>query len=151
MESRGRSSRVFPALRPLHSRRREASGAALGALRLWKPIGIVLVALLGSWMSEQYGVGAILVPLAVAQGLAVAAALLIHETPRRHESKESAQRRSTAISKRGHATLQTATSGWLPRDAGLWAFVVGDDPLPRRECSRRRLSGLVPQTRFACS
>ena len=42
-------------------------GAALGALRFWKPIGIVLVALLGSWMSEQYGVGAILLPLAVVQ------------------------------------------------------------------------------------
>src|SRR5438270_805954 len=39
-------------------------GAALGALRFWKPIGIVLVALLGSGMSEQYGVGAILLPLA---------------------------------------------------------------------------------------
>ena len=47
--------------------------AAIGALRFWKPIGIVLVALLGSWISEQYGVGAILVPLAVAQGLAVVA------------------------------------------------------------------------------
>src|SRR5271168_3683454 len=56
-------------------------GAALGALRFWKPIGIVLVALLGSWMSEKFGVGAILLPLAVAQGLAVAAALLIHAPP----------------------------------------------------------------------
>ncbi len=28
-------------------------GAALGALRFWKPIGIVLVALLGSWISER--------------------------------------------------------------------------------------------------
>jgi len=57
-------------------------GAALGALRFWKPIGIVLVALVGSWMSERYGVGAILLPLAVVQGLAVAVALLIHETSR---------------------------------------------------------------------
>ena len=31
---------------------------------------IVLMALLGSWMSERYGVGAILLPLAIAQGLA---------------------------------------------------------------------------------
>ena len=75
-------------------------GAALGALRFWKPIGIVLVALLGSWMSEQYGVGAILLPLAIAQGLAVGCALLIHETPRRHESKESASGGAAAISKR---------------------------------------------------
>ena len=54
-------------------------GAALGALRFWKPIGIVLMALVGSWMSEQYGVGAILLPLAIIQSLAVVAALLIHE------------------------------------------------------------------------
>ena len=51
-------------------------------LRFWKPIGIVLVALAGSWMSERYGVGAILLPLVVVQGLAVAVALLIHETSR---------------------------------------------------------------------
>ena len=67
-------------------------GAALGALRFWKPIGIVLVALLGSWMSEQYGVGAILLPLAVAQGLAVGFALLIHE-PHRRQSIRHAHRR----------------------------------------------------------
>ena len=68
-------------------------GAALGALRFWKPIGIVLVALLGSWMSEQYGVGAILLPLAVVQGLAVVAALLIHETGDAGQARTS----STAI------------------------------------------------------
>ena len=28
-------------------------GAALGALRFWKPIGIVLMALVGSWMAER--------------------------------------------------------------------------------------------------
>ncbi len=98
-------------------------GAALGALRLWKPIGIVLVALLGSWISEQYGVGAILVPLALAQGLAVAAALLMHETPRRHESKESASGGAEQSRNAGtHAA--NGKSGWLPRDAGLWSFVV---------------------------
>ena len=98
-------------------------GRRSGALRFWKPIGIVLVALLGSWISEQYGVGAILVPLAVAQGLAVAAALLIHETPRRHESKESASGGAEQSRNAGtHAA--NGKSGWLPRDAGLWSFVV---------------------------
>ena len=56
-----------------------ASGRRAGALRFWKPIGIVLVALAGSWMAERHGVGSILVPLAVVQGLAVVFALLIHE------------------------------------------------------------------------
>jgi MFS family permease len=98
-------------------------GAALGALRFWKPIGIVLVALLGSWMSEKYGVGAILVPLAIAQGLAVGCALLIHES--------SASGGSGAIVAEDGQT-QTKKSGreeklpreWLPKDAGLWAFVA---------------------------
>jgi len=85
-------------------------GAALGALRFWKPIGIVSVALLGSWMSEQYGVGAILIPLAVIQGLAVIAALLIHENGR-GETKMTGSKHEPK-------------TGWLPKDAGLWIFVL---------------------------
>jgi MFS family permease len=87
-------------------------GAALGALRFWKPIGIVLVALLGSWMSEQYGVGTILLPLAIVQGLAVLFALFIHE-PTEHRDTP-----------KGPPRDESAPRGWLPRDAGLWAFVI---------------------------
>ncbi len=104
-------------------------GAALGALRFWKPIGIVSVALLGSWMSEQYGVGAILVPLAVAQGLAVVTALLIHET-RGHADPSGTRGADDRSEARiavagdsvgdGHGTAR----GWFPRDPGLWAFVA---------------------------
>lgn len=54
-------------------------GSALGALRFWKPLGIILVALLGSVLAEERGVASILLPLAVIQTLAVAAALCIHE------------------------------------------------------------------------
>jgi MFS family permease len=91
-------------------------GAALGALRFWKPIGIVMVALLGSWISERYGVGAILLPLAVAQGLAVAAALLIHETAGQGERRPDA---------RDHENGDGAPpGGWFPKDAGLWVFVA---------------------------
>ncbi len=102
-----------------------AVGAALGALRFWKPIGIILVALLGSWMSERYSVGAILWPLAIVQGLAVAAALLIHEPggsekPRR-ESMGDGDRNGRASVRDDH--VQPA-NGWIPRDAGLWAFVA---------------------------
>jgi MFS family permease len=93
-------------------------GAALGALRFWKPIGIVLVALMGSWMSERYGVGAILLPLALVQGLAVATALLIHEGPGGR----------TGFDGDGGVTFQGAdgkpANGWLPKDAGLWTFVA---------------------------
>ena len=53
-------------------------GAALGALRFWRPVGIILVALGGGLVADRFGgVGAILLPLAVLQALAVAAALLI--------------------------------------------------------------------------
>ena len=66
----------------------------------------------GSWMSERYGVGRHpLVPLAVVQGLAVVAALLIHESPRRGPERD------------GHAGGAPA-GGRIPRDAGLWLFVL---------------------------
>ncbi len=58
-------------------------GAALGALRFWKPVGIVLVALGGGFLARHYGVAAVLGPLALVQGLAVVAALLIREHPER--------------------------------------------------------------------
>jgi len=100
-----------------------AVGAALGALRFWKPIGIIIVALVGSWMSERYGVGAILLPLAVVQGLAVVAALLIYETTERnpgvHDALANGDGRTKSRSDRGESA-----NGWFPKDAGLWAFVV---------------------------
>src|SRR5512135_2980312 len=87
-------------------------GAALGALRFWKPIGIILVALAGSWLAERYGVGSILVPLAVVQTLAALAALAIHEPgPVRHDTPSD--------------DVQTEPKGgWLSRDTGLWVFVA---------------------------
>ncbi|HKM56439.1 MAG TPA: MFS transporter [Isosphaeraceae bacterium] len=98
-------------------------GAALGALRFWKPIGIVLVALAGSWMSERYGVGAILLPLAVVQGLAVAVALLIHETAGRNKTVDDAREEDEDAVMSPNSAGQTA-GGWFSSDAGLWAFVV---------------------------
>lgn len=97
-------------------------GAALGVLRFWKPIGIVLVALLGSWMSERHGVGAILLPLAFAQGLAVAAALLIHEPGDRDRLKQA----PVALSRDASSTdiRNHRVQGWFPTDAGLWTFVA---------------------------
>ena len=98
-------------------------GAALGALRFWKPIGIVLAALLGSWMSERYGVGAILLPLAIAQALAVGAALLIHETPGHGGRSEisGVNGRSKVLKP---SRNQEPVRGWFPKDAGLWIFVA---------------------------
>ena len=98
-------------------------GAALGALRFWKPIGIVLVALAGSWMSERYGVGAILLPLAVVQGLAVAVGFLIHETAGQNKQADDACEEDEDAVTSPKSAGQT-DGKWFPSDAGLWAFVV---------------------------
>ena len=105
-------------------------GAALGALRFWRPIGIMAVALLGGvlidpydWAAnllperlidaiaaQQYTLGSLLLLLAVVQGLAFVAALLIHEKhailPVRNADKES---------------LGNAINWW---DRSLWVFVI---------------------------
>jgi MFS family permease len=54
-------------------------GVALGALRFWKPVSIVIVALAGGIVAEHYGIQSVLLPLAAVQTLAVIATLLIHE------------------------------------------------------------------------
>ena len=131
-------------------------GAALGALRFWKPIGIVMVALVGSRMAERYGVGAILVPLAVVQGLlAVAAAALIHEDARprsgRTSPSEMSLRRCSArgdlkFPKDGGLGLQVVATGWsavacagCPGDARLCS--CQRDLLRQTACSRPQFAG----------
>ena len=98
-------------------------GAALGALRFWKPIGIVLVALGGSWMSEQSGVGSILLPLMVMQGLAVVAALLIHESGVRAKTDDDGHASGNGRAKATGSEGKPA-GGWFPKDAGLWTFAA---------------------------
>ena len=98
-------------------------GAALGILRFWKPIGIVIMALVGSWMSERFGVASILAPIAVLQGLAIVAALFIHETGEVKTSGEEVYPEEG--NRQRFRNPQGATSkGWIPRDSGLWVFVV---------------------------
>src|SRR5262249_40776882 len=87
-------------------------GAALGALRFWKPLGIVAVALAGSLIAEHHGVGSILIPLTLVQGLGFVAALLIHE-----------DRPARLVSDAGSAPRPRGAA-WLPGDPALWAFVA---------------------------
>jgi MFS family permease len=95
-------------------------GAALGALRFWKPIGIVLMALVGSWMSEEHGVSAILAPLAIIQTLAVVAALLIHEAETKPSTSLVSGKRTIWLAE----YTRKAATRWFPQDAGLWAFIL---------------------------
>ncbi len=95
-------------------------GSALGALRFWKPIGIVLTALLGSWMSEKYGVSAILIRIAILQSLAVVVAMLIHEPKTQVRMDVVDGDRARAF-----AGFTRKTPGrWFSNDRGLWAFVA---------------------------
>ncbi len=95
-------------------------GAALGALRFWKPIGIVLMTLFGGWMAEKEGgVKAIFLPLFVVQCLAVVASLLIHEAGGRGEPALVG-----LDDEFGGPTPVKPRGGRLPKDAGLWAFVA---------------------------
>jgi MFS family permease len=86
-------------------------GAALGALRFWRPIGIMAVALAGSVVAGRYGPGSILLPLTVVQALAFVAALFIHEKPVPLPAR--------SVSK---GTTLAGATGW--RDGRLWAFVA---------------------------
>jgi MFS family permease len=89
-------------------------GAALGALRFWKPIGIVGVALAGSVIAERHGVGAILIPLTVVQALGFVASFLIHEDVR--ATRAAAEAEASAPSPR--------VRGGSFRDPALLAFVA---------------------------
>ena len=93
------------------------TGAALGALRFWKPAGIILMLLLGSWMAghARGGLESILVPLAVVQGLAFLAAFLIHEDRAAGTPEEEQPPAEDGGNGR---------SGWFPKDRGLWCFVA---------------------------
>ncbi|MHB1558427.1 MAG: MFS transporter [Isosphaeraceae bacterium] len=99
-------------------------GRSLGALRFWKPIGIVLILLLGGWMAEKWGVGSILAPLAVVQSLALVSALLIRE------SKPHAAHADDPMADEvdGPGAVGTGPAGnegrdyW--RDPALWSFIA---------------------------
>lgn len=88
-------------------------GKALGALRFWKPISIILVAFSGGVIVETFGIDAVIWPLAVLQILAVVAALLIHGD------------RGPALSfPCVPATAEAPQAGRGFRDPVLWTFVT---------------------------
>lgn len=87
-------------------------GSALGALRFFRPAGVVLVALVGGLWAERHGVGSVLVWLAVVQSLAVVCGLLIHDQNRLAEQSARATAKDDPGSpRRGY-------------DRALWAFIA---------------------------
>jgi MFS family permease len=86
----------------------ERVGSALGALRFWKPISIILVALGGGMIAEEWGIRAILLPLVGLQALAIVAALVIRERARAH-------------GKEANVATGAPRGRW---DGSLWAFGI---------------------------
>jgi MFS family permease len=113
-------------------------GTALGALRFWRPIGIMAVALLGGILVDPYGwaacvlpdsltdtiatqeytLGSILLLLVVVQGLAFVAALLLHEAP----SSPSRDRKGAEAEPLPYGRGLDSSRPW--RDGRLWTFAV---------------------------
>ncbi len=90
-------------------------GEALGSLRSWKPIGIVLMTLFGGWMAENAGgIKSILLPLFAVQCLAVVASLLIRERKGVESSKPLGR----------VGTVDEPGKRRISRDLGLWTFAV---------------------------
>ncbi len=87
------------------------TASALGALRFWKPTGIVLMALAGSWIARTQGIAAILVPLIVIQSLAFVFVMFLQESP-----YDAGVRRDITTS------AQRAGGTW--NDAALWTFIL---------------------------
>jgi MFS family permease len=95
-------------------------GTTLGALRFWRPVGIIAVALIGRELVEHTGdPGSILLPLAIVQGLAVVAALLIHDNKGQAESGRPLE---SLLAGDDAPTPIANAHPW--RDGRLWAFVV---------------------------
>jgi MFS family permease len=87
-------------------------GRALGMLRFWRPVAIVLVALIGGLVVEKYGLEAMLWPLAVIQTLAVLAALLIQNDKPGNDATSDQEVKAAHGAGRGF------------RDPVLWTFVL---------------------------
>ena len=91
-------------------------GAALGALRVWRPAAIVTVALASIGLSEGLGISGLLLPLAGVQAMAVVFALLIREDRSKHEQTPRLRHDDTK-------GLPKSDGKGL-HDATLWVFVA---------------------------
>ena len=91
-----------------------AAGRRWGHYATIGPIGIIAVAVVGSWWAESFGVAAILGPLIVVQGLGIVAALMI----------KSSRRTSVITEQSEQADGPQRRIPVLWGDFGLGAFVV---------------------------
>ncbi len=90
-------------------------GAALGALRVWRPAAIVTVAFACIGLAGTIGVAGLLIPLAAVQLLAVVFALLIPGSREKHAPRQGAAQFPEG---------GPESDGTGLRDATLWVFVA---------------------------
>ena len=90
-------------------------GAAMGALRFWKPVAVVSVSLAGGWYAERFGIESIFGWLVALQGLAFFASLLIHDRDAQKWSAPLPRDVSSASERRSRPRC------W---DGSLWAFIA---------------------------
>ncbi len=102
-------------------------GTALGALRLWRPVGVVAVLLAGTALVGELGIKGLLLPVAVLQTLAVGFALLLHENGRSGATPEPSSNGQAPGGMWGGVLTppqSTQPGGKGLRDGGLWVFVA---------------------------
>jgi MFS family permease len=90
--------------------------SALGSLRLFRPLGVVSVALASGVWAEHFGVGSILYWLAAVQGLAFLVSLLIDD-----RNRLAAAQQGASAARPGLTQAMSVKSRW---DAKLWLFIV---------------------------
>lgn len=83
-------------------------GSALGALRFFRPAGVVVVALAGGWWAEGHGIGSVLGWLAALQCLAVVFGMLIRDRNQRRQTEGALPPRPSSSS----------------YDRAVWAFIA---------------------------
>ena len=103
---------------------RRRCGRRPGSPPALKPIGIISVALAGSWISSAHGVGAILLPLAVIQTLATGLAFLIHQPERSGAAAGYVTTNKAAARSPGSPRAEGTEIVGCRSDAGLSAFVA---------------------------
>lgn len=91
-------------------------GRAIGALRFWRPVSIVVTALLGGILADEFGIPWLLGPVAVLHGLAVVAALSITDDRGSKKQPEA------------EATPTAGPTSLGLKDAKLWVFILATVP-----------------------
>lgn len=97
-------------------------GTALGALRFWRPVGIIAMCVVGGLLAQRYGVASILWPLAAIQVLAVVFAWFLREQDGGQSLPLTTSAHTPTALVESVGAEGTQSTG--QRDRVLWIFVA---------------------------